>query len=207
MIDTFAYLVASNVAYAAPRARLLGSMGGIDPARIVVVVGESAGDTVIDGVRHIGVPYRAFDYTALIAFVESDGWGLPAHLFLLHDTMELGPNADRLIRQADPAHNATVAFGGQCNLGLYRADYLRRRAPFLVALKGCSKLASVESEGMLWRSLSPHERGSYGGACLEVGTAIVYGGAARMKEVYTGVDVIKYKANWGQNMHAMVTTP
>lgn len=207
MIADFAYLISSHASYHAPRQRLLGSMAGIDPARIVVVVGESAGDTRIDGIRHIGVPYRAFDYTALIAYVESDGWGLPEHLFLLQDTMELGPDADALIRQADPTHKATVAFGGQCNLGLYRADYLRHRAPFLTALKHCSKLASVESEGMLWRSLGPLERGSYGGSCVEAGTAIVYGGAARLKEHYTGVDVIKYKANWGQTWPPAVVTP
>lgn len=204
------YLISSHIAYQAPRERLLASMAGIDPAQIIVVVGGAAlsADIPGPGIRHVFVPYTAFEYTALIDYVEHpDDYPDWSHVFLLHDTMELGPDADRLIRAADPDLDAVAVWGGQCNLALYRVDFLHRRALFITALKNCTKLAAVESEGMLWRSLSPDRRGTYGGECIDEGVAIVYGGAARRAERYTGVDIVKYKANWGQTWPPSVVTP
>lgn len=189
------YLVSSHVSYAAPRAHLLRTLGGLSYR---VVIGEGGPRAVT--AEGVAVPYRAFDYTALIDYAEHpEDYPDWTHVFLLHDTCEAGPDMDRLVHTADPQARATAVWGGQCNLALYRADELRARAADLAALKGCTKTQSVAREGFLWRTLPPAERGHYAGGCVEGLPVPVYGGALRMPEHYTGVDLIKYKANWGQN--------
>lgn len=211
MIERIGYLISSHRDYRVPLARLLYSMQAIDPADILIVAGGFAQPLVMtdrQGRRRIEVTHNSYDYTALIGLLDNpDMWSAPDHLFLLHDTMELGPQSDTLIRQANPAHLATAAWGGECNLALYRLDYLQQRAQDILKLSNCTKLQAVQAEGFLWRSLPESERGGYPGAC-DVGVVRrTYGGTERSVCHYRGVDVTKYKANWGQNMKAMAVQP
>lgn len=203
------YLISSHITYGPPLERLLDSMRDVAPADIFVAVGgledepgwmhyRSALLTVVD--------HNSYDYTALITMLE-DGWQVPDHLFLLHDTMAFGPETVRRIHEADPAHVATAVWGGQCNLMLLRTDYVRARARDILALKNCSKQAAIAAEGFLWREAPEDARGSYPGRFFERGTARPYGGAARIQEYYEGVDLVKWKANWGQAPQQPVVTP
>lgn len=201
------YLISSHKDYQAPRERLTASMAAIDVHTIRMVIGGHPEREVwFHTVAH--VPHNSYDYTALVDFVEHPGeYPAWSHIFLLHDTMELGPDADRLIRTADPSVKATAVWGGQCNLGLYRADYLLSRRADILALKDCTKQQAVAAEGFLWRQLSEAERASYPGGYDQLVTEQTYGGAERLREYYSGVDIWKYKANWGQHPVPDVVTP
>lgn len=208
MIETLGYLISSHVAYQAPLQRLLLSLPTARDA-VAIVGGHVAYAERQIIVRQYEVPHNSYDYTALIDLVEHRDW-YPArwsHVFLLHDTMELSPDSDRLIRQADPTLDAVAVWGGECNLGLYRVDYLLSRRDDLLALKDCTKLRAVEHEGFLWRTCPEDRRGTYpGGIDIDYAQPI-YGGVERQKVTYTGVGIIKYKANWGQTWPPSVVTP
>lgn len=215
MIERLGYLISSHAAYQAPLQRLLASMerGGVDRDDVVVVSGgHPLGVTTITfgGVVCHEESHNSYDYTALINFVTDYGiWYNPAwsHVFLLHDTMELGQDSDRLIRQADPALDAVAVWGGECNLCLYRVDYLLSRRDDILALKDCTKLEAVQAEGFLWRSLPDARRGAYPGDIQIHGAGQIFGGANRQPITYTGVGITKYKANWGQSWPPNVVTP
>lgn len=211
MIERLGYLISSCAGYETPLQHLLTRLPDSTASRDVRVVAggyreRSAGHMIL--AEHIYVPHRSFDYTALIDFVEyAPDYPFWTHVFLLHDTMELGPDSDRLIRQANPAQKATAVWGGECNLALYRVDYLLSRRDELLALKNCTKLRAVEREGFLWRTLPEAERGSYPGALAMEEPGTPYGGALRQCVRYEGVDLIKWKANWGQMWPPSVVTP
>lgn len=204
------YMVSTCKGYEGPLDVLLHSMrtSGIDPRAITVVSGGHAapGRRFWTSVPIYEVPHNSYDYTALIELVEMNGW-IDRHLFLLHDTMELGPDSDRLIRAADPMMDATAVWGGECNLALYRVDYLMQCRAQLFGLKNCSKHYAVEMEGFLWRQLPDDRRGVYPGGIAIGEASAPYGGVARQCVRYEGVDLIKWKANWGQIWPPSVVTP
>lgn len=211
MIERLGYPISSHKGYEAPLQRLTMALPyGILTRDVRAVVGghaeRSSGHMI--GVEHIYVPHNSFDYTALIDFAEhAEDYPFWTHVFLLHDTMELGPDSDRLIRQADPALKATAVWGGECNLALYRVDYLLQCRAQLFGLKNCSKHYAVEMEGFLWRQLPDAERGSYPGGIAVGEVSAPYGGVERQCVRYEGVDLTKWKANWGQTWPASVVTP
>lgn len=202
------YLISTVAGYEGPLERLLASMPPL--ADVAVVSGRGGHRTASEGFSHvhITVPHNSYDYTALIDLVEHPrsypSW---SHVFLLHDTMELGPNADALIRQADPALDAVAVWGGECNLALYRVDYLLSRRDEILALKDCTKLRAVEVEGFLWRSCPEARRGTYPGGQEITDPTTAYSGAQRRRIYYAGVDLIKWQANWGQAWPPNVVTP
>jgi hypothetical protein len=208
MIDKLTYIVSTCKGYEAALQRLLNSIPG--HAHAIVVSGGHMTRRVryvADRTEHIDVTHTSYDYTALIELVEHMHDWSHGHVFLLHDTMELSPDSDRLIRDADPALDCVAAWGGECNLALYRVDYLHRMRARTLALKNCSKLRAVEMEGFLWRHLPPERRGAYPGDIAIGDEQPIYGGAARVPVTYTGVGITKYKANWGQLWPPSVVTP
>ena len=210
MIERLGYLISSHAAYQAPLQRLLATMRGCLATKDVVAVIAAHPARSIHQilVRQIHVPHNSYDYTALIDFVEhARSYPAWSHVFLLHDTMELGPDSDRLIRNADPSLDVLAVWGGECNLCLYRVDYLLSRRDAILALKNCTKLQAVESEGFLWRQLPSERRGVYPGDIAIGDEQPIYGGAARVPVTYTGVGITKYKANWGQLWPPSVVQP
>lgn len=207
MIDRLGYLISTHRDYDAPLQRLLCSMKDRSFSELGVVVGGYEVPDRWFGFVH-QVDHNSYDYTALIDYVEHpESYPAWSHVFLLHDTMELGPNADQLIRQADPTLDATAVWGGECNLALYRADYLHSRRDELLSLKDCSKLRAVEVEGFLWRTLGDDRRATYPGERQQSEVESPYGGAQRQRIYFAGVDMVKYKANWGQTWPPNVVTP
>src|SRR5262245_1962644 len=130
MISAVGYLISTHIGYAGPLEHLLLSMKHIDPSVVFIVSGGHDRYNEVkrqDGHRVFEVPHNSFDYTALITLVEQN-WAVPDHLFPLHDTMELGPNAVRLIASAPDDCPAVAVWHGFCNLMLLRTDYVRSRA-------------------------------------------------------------------------------
>lgn len=204
------YLISSCIGYERPLGALMDSLFEIMESwegKAVIGGYPAHEDRLMTSLRAY-VPHISYDYTALIDLVEYPAdypdW---THVFLLHDTMQLGPQSDALIRQADPALQAVAVWGGQCNLALYRVDYLLSQREQLLRLKNCTKQQAVEAEGFLWRQLPAEQRGAYGGSCEVLGIGQPYGQAERIKEYYSGVDVIKWKANWGQTGQNYVRMP
>lgn len=199
------YLISSHQRYVLARDRLLASMQthGIDLARVVVVEGGHTGpgvDRNPQSATRIRATHTSYDYTGPIGWLEHTD-AIPARLFWfwLHDTCLVGPETDARIRQADPCRLATAVWGGQCNLMLVATAALQGARDWLLRLKHCTKRQAIDAEGRLWRDLPGAARASYGGDCRAGNPVQPYGLAWRIPEYYTAIDLVKYKANWGQN--------
>lgn len=208
MIDDVTYIINSHARYITPLEKLLDSMSYIPKERIIVVVAESTvRDEVLvfnNGMRVVHVPHNSFDYTGALALFQRSLVTAP-YIFFLQDTMEFGMNTDYFIRKA-PDAPAVAAFGGQCNLVLYKRDYLEHHKDWILQRENLSKLDSITFEGRLWHMTT--EKASFANATMEVlGTGNPYKGAERIKEYYHSIDLTKWKANYGQNMNNMITHP
>jgi hypothetical protein len=200
MINRVGYLISTNINYTAALERLLKSMEFINKGDVFIVSGGHSSPMYFmreDGYQEWHVTHNSFDYTALICLIENQ-WPLPDHIFLLHDTMELGERADGLIKSAPADLQAFAVWQGFCNLMLLRTEYANSRAKEILALKNCTKQHAVDAEGFLWRTLNTPSA-HYPGECLIKYSDLVYHGAQRRVVYYTGVDITKYQANWGQN--------
>jgi hypothetical protein len=216
------YLINTHAGYLAPLKRLLETItaAGVEPERVLIV----SGGNLIHGIprvqRFLGyslleVEHDSWDYTALIELLMFANCGGEffenTHFFCLQDTMEFGLRTDELLATADPEKWATAAFGGQCNLVLYRKDYLVAMRFFILARRNGSKEQSIEHEGALWKmltqNLSHRHEGAFPGAHEVTGKGKPYSDVERIREYYPGVDIVKWKANYGQNFNAMVVRP
>lgn len=221
------YLINTHPLYFKPLNALLKSMvaGGVHVADILVVSGGNqlggiptieSWSTFPTGCNLIEVEHNSFDYTALIEAVmlpHEPFFKEHTHLFLLQDTMEFGPRTHELVQTADPLKWATAAFGGQCNLCLYRYDYLLAMKDFILRQRNLTKEKSIAVEGALWKmltqNLSHRDEASYANGAYQYfdGVFKPYSDVERIKEYYAGVDITKWKANYGQNMQAMIVKP
>lgn len=204
------YIINSHVGYTKPLEMLLASMEHIDPRRIFIFIGGAEKEQIHvrmrDGLLTFYVTHDSYDYTGLITLIEKR-LITAEHIFCLQDTMLFGPTSDTLICNANPHAEATAAHGWQCNLVLYRRDYVLHREKFIRSMKNCSKQDSITYEGWLWKASS--NRAEYVGTdCIQQGYEFPYNPETRrLKEYYPAVDIIKYKGNWGQNMNDLVVTP
>ena len=157
--------------------------------------------TLVESLRAAGITKwvsfegNSFDYTTIIGVLEKNK-DVGSHVVLLHDTMEVSPETPSLVEQADPESGAVAAFGGQCNLGLYRMDYLVSRCDEILALKNCTKREAIDFEGRLWREC-PTKTSYPNAACIEGEWSKRYGGANRIREFYPAMGIIKWKSNNG----------
>lgn len=209
MINDVTYIINTHSRYTIPVERLLDSMSYIPKDRIIVVVADSkVRDEVFvlaNGMRLVHVSHNSFDYTGAIALFERNLITAP-YVFFLQDTMEFGMNTDYFVRKAEDNAPAIAAFGGQCNLVRYRRDFLEHHKDFILARRNLSKHESIMYEGTLWHLST--EKASFPNGTMEVqGTGNPYGGAERIKEYYHSVDLVKWKANYGQNMNNMILHP
>ena len=214
------YLINTHAGYVAPLKRLLVTLveGGVACEDVLIV----SGGNVLNGIPRYGrffgfplleVEHNSWDYTGLIELVMDPNakfFHEHTHFFCLQDTMEFGTQSKALIEAADPEVNATAAFGGQCNLVLYNKVWLFATRKYIWEQRNNTKLQSIESEGALWKCLAdkPDQRRTFApGTHDVVGKGTPYSEVERIKEYYAGVDIVKWKANYGQNMHALVTKP
>jgi hypothetical protein len=178
MIDP-TYLISCGPKRAEPATRLISSL---------VVAGVHWKFRTFQG--------NSFDMNAIIAVLEGK-IDVGSHVVLLHDTMEVTRDTPRLVELADPNSGAVAAFGGQCNLGLYRMDYLMACRDLILAQKNCSKKQSIDFEGSLWgecpsRTTFPNSN------LIEGEITRPYGCSLRKREFYEALAIVKWKANWGQ---------
>lgn len=208
MIKDVTYIINTHSRYILPLENLLESMSYIPKDRIIVVCAESGKDEVLifdNGMRVVFEYHNSFDYTGAISLLQRDLKTAP-YIFFLQDTMEFGMNTDYFIKKAPTNVPCVAAFGGQCNLVLYKRDYLEHHKDWILQRENMSKLDSIHHEGKLWHMSS--ELASFPNSTMQVlGSGNPYGGAERIKEYYDAIDLIKWKANYGQNMHNMIVHP
>jgi hypothetical protein len=208
MIYDVTYVVNTHSNYAIPVEVLMDSMIPIRASEILIVIADGGEDSITcmgNGMRIMRVKHNSFDYTGAIAIIAEN---IPTadHVMFIQDTMQFGLNTDKLVRIARDDVPATAAFGGQCNLVLYRRDYLEKQQKYIFERRNLSKLDSIMHEGTLWKMTT--EKASYPNGTMEVlGTGNPYGGATRIKEYYAALDIIKWKANYGQNMNNLILHP
>jgi hypothetical protein len=198
MIPNVLYLISSHISYLAPLKRIWKTTRYLNS---VTVMGGCAQRSTVElrsGQYVFEATHNSFDYTAIIELMQ-DCPVSSGHVFLLQDTMELSPDSDALIRSANIHACATAAWGGQCNLALFRYDYLLAHRDYILSLKNCTKAQAVQEEGKLWRMAPEDRRHTYANSSCEIlGKGTPYGGAERLKEYYGGVGITKWKANYGQ---------
>lgn len=215
------YLINTHAGYLGPLNKLLSTM----PLNLLEHVMIVSGGNQLTGIprrqRYKGVPlieveHDSWDYTGLIELVMQANiepfFQRHGHFFCMQDTMEFGALTHHLVSRADPEKWATAAFGGMCNLVLYRKDYLLTMSRFILEQRNATKFQSIEHEGalfkMLTQNLSRRHEGAFENSTHEItGKGTPYSEVERIREYYAGVDVVKWKANYGQNMHAMVVKP
>lgn len=202
----FLYAISSHIKYREPLGRLFWSMSTIPSARKFAVVGGSKRGCymgLIENAISIEVDHNSFDYTALIYLIESNPIGF-THVFLLHDTMELTPATDALIAAADPTMDAVAAFpGGQCNLCLFRTDYLLANRERILAMRNCTKHQAVAFEGALFKDAPRQALFPNATVTVEAERVVYTDGAVRRVEFYHAIATRKFKASWGQTIEQM----
>lgn len=222
------YLINSHGDYAEPLRRLLRTLvsAGIPDEDVLVVSGGHREPVPLRIVEAPGFSYKAYrvdhdswDYTGLIELVTPPTFGTVwefernhTHFFCLQDTMEFGLRTSALVSDADPDKWATAAFGGQCNLVLYKREYLWAMRQFILGQRNRTKLESIEYEGALFKMLAQNLSRRHEASFANATHAVLdkdrpYSDVERIKEYYAGVDIIKWKANWGHNMHDMAVKP
>jgi len=192
------YIVSTNIDYmdiTVPK--LINSFTSTE--RVHVFVGKSRVNynyRIGEGPIYHYVQYGAYEHTALIGAVE---FSLPYDaVFLLHDTCEVGPNFEQLVKDGASDNDMTVIWNAMCGFGLYKLSLLHRIKPYLDGLKDCDKHTAMVQEGQIFRSkmgtASVYPNDSY----INKGTQDIYGtGKHRLIEYYGAVDLYKYKANYG----------
>lgn len=178
--------------------------GQVAKDRITVVIGDSPPRTeVIDGVRHCWTDYNGWEYTAMV--VATSLFPPDTYAFIMHDTMEIGPNFGWLSSNMNGHGEPDVVYAGlhveghQCgwnNLGAYRIAFLNRILPYLKSLNHCSRRVGVEVE------VNENNRGiirkaervrAYSNCCMLDGPVpVAYHGRARLYRDFLSVDVRKY---------------
>jgi len=204
------YIISSNIRYQKPLEKLLNSMisYGVKPANIFVAVGGSEVDrTVIDG-RWYERSHNSFDYTGLIELILHTP-DFPEYIMTLQDTTEFTEHThDLILNGINVENDGTAVYGGQCNLVVYRYSYLLEQRDYILSHRDMSKLHSIQTEGELWRMIPDNKRGHYNNSTMDVLSYEFYPygtGIPRIVERYNAIQLLKYKANYGQSMHALIT--
>lgn len=121
----------------------------------------------------------------------------------------VGDNFYELSRNFDPKYDAVgvnnIGFGfedrAMSEFGAYKLDYLKSKTDLISSFKNANPIVNLNEEGMMFKLApdkcfyndNPSSRGVSG-------PTDVYGtGTLRITETYHSIDLIHYKANWGQN--------
>lgn len=211
MIKDVGYIISSHINYQEPLNHLLQSMQYIPPEYKFIGIGGASYLAYQQSFASIAITHHnSYDYTGLIEYIigiERGAVGPLEHVFLLHDTMEFSIDTDILIKTANPDMWCTAIWGGQCNLMLLRTSYILQHKDLILSWINCSKDEAVKHEGELFRICPDDKKASYIGDCLNLGVQTIYNGAERVVEHYTGINLRKYKANWGQSNGNWVVKP
>lgn len=194
-----AHLISShNNYYPITFPRTLNSLlsAGVNKEHIYIFIGEFS--EAIEGYR--GVPYNAFDWTSLIGFIESSELTSKySHVSLLHDTCEVGNKYKNIFDNAPLSFDVVTVAGGQCNFGLYATEFLLREKDYFLSLKTMDKQKAINEERRMFLNIGKKVTQFEPTHVETLEIVDTYGtGTLRTKEYYPGVDIYKYKANWGQ---------
>lgn len=195
-LSDIAIVVNSHARYSLPLMSLLSTLEPHFTQTAVYVAGaETVRSIRYNHVDFEYVMHNSFDFTGMIEYARRED--ARPYVFFLQDTMVVDIDFYEKIRNINPGDEATAAFGGQCNLVMYRTDYLQKRAHEMPMFLNCSKKQSIDAEGWFWKTAQ--RKGAYPGGMVEDRAEIFpYSDAPRIREFYHGVGVTKYKANYGQ---------
>lgn len=136
------YIISSNINYYKSTYNpLVTSLieSGIDPKDILMVVGESREDAVLENLLNINIVpvlYNSFDLTGLIYAAENSEKFLDTNYFLLHDTCLVGSDFKKLSEQIELSSPIkTLAQGLSMNIGMYSLKALKENTENLTKLK------------------------------------------------------------------------
>lgn len=209
------YLIGSHVGYERAMFMLLESMtrlNGIDRRNIVVSVNgasETYSLTGVDPGPH--VYYRTGSTQSHFATLVNSKEGQSLNIdywFFLNCTSKCGPNFKMLVESGfDPDADATIA-GALLSLGrrggvhgraindmaMYRYSYLIKD----IAKINLLDTSNLDDEGILYAHAP--KQAQYPRLGMEIwGQRDVYNtGTIRSEEYYPGIDLHRYKKNWGQ---------
>ena len=198
------YLVSSHVSF--EKICLPRLLDSLKDQKVIVTVGGSDQTKIIKNGKNEFhyVEHNSFDYSSLINLVEND-ITTADYVFLLHDTMECGPNFRKLSMRYKKSNICLCNKIGICNLGTYKTSYLRSIKNEIIALKNCSKLLAIQKEGKLGNF------DLYDNSEITVlnKNDFYQTGTQRTKVYFKAVDLWKYGANNGETFKAgkLITCP
>ena len=204
-------LVNSHTDYQAALVLLLHTLRGWPDIAVVQGGYKETGGLVLRDVPVTKATHDSYDCTSLIELIRDSSGILPGctHVLCLQDTMQAGSRTLPILRSWRPKEfKAHAAWGGLCNLVIYERDYLESKAEFINQQRNHSKLDSIKLEGSLYHQVPDHLRTGllHCGRPETRGIHHPYNDTPRLLEYYRCLDLIKWKANYGQNMQALITT-
>lgn len=199
------YLIASSSKYfALTLPVLLKSIPEERKRDFYIIVNNNPlqGYRVLDNVGAKFTLDNSWEYSVLIDVVKFPDMYPPEYIFLLHDTCRLGMDFFKKAESFPEGIDAASPFGGQCNIGLFKKSYLLEKKDFILSLQNCTKEQEIQAEGVLFRTAPKnyiYPVKEWEEPYKVVGFQDIYHtGTNRMIEHYPGVDLYKYKSNWGQ---------
>lgn len=194
-------VINSNINYYIPLRTLIET---IQPSVCQHHIVMNECDVKQDGILHgLPVHYRkdhSYDYSAVNWIVSNPSDY--THVFFLQDSMCLGPKFYNILFNIDENLQSVAAYNAQCNLAMYRIDYLLSRKGFIRSMLNCTKEESINLEGYLHKT-AEHKSEYPGNSDMSFhGLHKPYSDVERILEYYPQIDLFKYKANYGNtNIH------
>lgn len=211
--DDICYSISSHVTYAhLTLSLLLPSMirSGIKREQIHVWVGgakRESNQQTLNGILHF-VPNESRGCSAFVEPVNTKLTLLYKWIFVMNDTMEVGPLFGILSQRIDETRDCIAASvleeipeRCQTDLGVYKTSYLIEQSCWIMDLLNVSEVDNARHEGELYsrsKNKSIYGRGEF----IRSEPRDVYGtGVKRIAEYYPDLDMIKWKANYGLDLH------
>lgn len=177
---------------------------GIDLNDIYIFVGgydtECGYSRISDSINKYFAPHNSLDFTGLISVIEmnleSEYW------FLLHDTLYVGPNFHKTVKEFNYENVDYVAltFDTSMNMGAYKWSYIQNKRDQILSYKNNSddlqsyKKRLINDEDVF---IKPKTH-SYCTTQRKTIPATDYykNNTQRIIEYFPGIDLYKIKANW-----------
>jgi hypothetical protein len=177
---------------------------GIDINDIYIFVGGYDSDygynKLSESINKYSAPHNSLDFTGLISVIEmnleSDYW------FLLHDTLYVGPNFNKVVKEFnyENADYVALTFDTSMNIGSYKWSYMQKRKNEILKYKNNNndiqsfKKKLINEEDVFLKPKTHY----YCGIPRKTIPATDYykNNTQRIVEYFSEIDLYKIKANW-----------
>ena len=202
------YVISSHINYInITEKEILSSLvdSGIDINDIYIFVGGyDSGygyNKLSESINKYSAPHNSLDFTGLISVlemnIESDYW------FLLHDTLYVGPNFNKVVKEFDYENVDYVAltFDTSMNIGSYKWSYMQKRKNEILKYKNNNnddiqsfKRKLINEEDFFLKP-KKHYYCSLDRKTIPA-TDYYKNNTQRIVEYFPEIDLYKIKANW-----------